>query len=79
MMEQVEISNAAKEVLCLCECFAPEINMKMPENFLLKLKELISQNPKLKEPTFMMVVTATKTAYKTESGVLVVPIGCLKN
>lgn len=42
MMEQVEISNAAKEVLCLCECFAPEINMKMPENFLLKLKELAS-------------------------------------
>ena len=49
------------------------------EEHLLKLKELISQNPKLKEPTFMMVVTATKTAYKTESGVLVVPIGCLKN
>ena len=49
------------------------------EEHLLKLKELISQNPKLKEPTFMMVVTATKTAYKTENGVLVVPIGCLKN
>ena len=42
MMEQVEISNAAKEVLCLCEYFDPEINMKIPENFLLKLKELAS-------------------------------------
>lgn len=41
-MEQVEISNAAKEVLCLCEYFDPEINMKIPENFLLKLKELAS-------------------------------------
>lgn len=49
------------------------------EEHLLKLKDLISQNPKLKEPTFMMVVTATKTAYKTENGILVVPIGCLKN
>lgn len=42
MMEQVEINNAAKEVLCLCEYFDPEINMKIPENFLLKLKELAS-------------------------------------
>ena len=49
------------------------------EEHLLKLKDLISQNPKLKEPTFMMVITATKTAYKTENGILVVPIGCLKN
>lgn len=42
MMEQVEINNAAKEVLYLCEYFDPEINMKIPENFLLKLKELAS-------------------------------------
>ena len=42
MMEQVEISNAAKEVLCLCEYFDPEIVMKIPESFLLKLKELAS-------------------------------------
>jgi len=34
---------------------------------------------KMKEPSFLMVVTATQHAYKRPDGVLVVPIGCLKN
>lgn len=35
---------------------------------------------KMKEPTFLMVVTAIgKYAYRREDGVYVVPIGCLKN
>ena len=42
---------------------------------LLKLKNIID----MREPKFLMVLTATKYAYQREDGVLVVPIGCLKN
>jgi len=49
------------------------------EKHLLELKGLISQNDKLKAPEFMMIVTATDMAYTTESGVHVVPIGCLRD
>lgn len=31
------------------------------------------------KPTFKMVITAGDMAYTTENGVLVVPIGCLKD
>ena len=34
---------------------------------------------KMKEPSFLMVLTATEIAYKRNDGVLVVPIGCLKD
>lgn len=47
---------------------------------LLKLKDLIKENqPKMGVPLFMMVITGTEIAYKTENNVLIVPIGCLKN
>ena len=47
---------------------------------LLKLKNLIKENqPKMGVPLFMMVITGTEIAYKTENNVLIVPIGCLKN
>jgi len=45
---------------------------------LLKLKEKVNTD-KMKEPAFLMIVTGTQTAYKRPDGVLVVPIGCLKN
>ena len=44
---------------------------------LLKLKDLISMN-KLHQPSFLMVLTAGKYAYRRDDGVLVIPIGCLK-
>jgi predicted AAA+ superfamily ATPase len=31
------------------------------------------------EPSFLMVLTATETAFQMENGVCVVPLGCLKN
>ncbi len=37
-MEQVEISNAAKEVLCLCEYFDSEISMKDTRELFIKVK-----------------------------------------
>lgn len=46
---------------------------------LLKLKNKIDGS-KMKEPAFLMVLIGVgKYAYKREDGVLVVPIGCLKN
>ena len=44
------------------------------------LKKLVSKqdNKDLKKPSFLMVLTAGKIAYKREEGVLVVPITCLK-
>ena len=52
---------------------------------LLKIKDLIIKNnmknpkSKLREPDVLMVITGGEFAYKTPEGVLVVPIGCLKD
>ncbi|HOF53885.1 MAG TPA: DUF4143 domain-containing protein [Bacilli bacterium] len=45
-------------------------------NNLQKLKDKINTE-KMNEPSFLMVLTGTKYAYKDESGVWIVPIGCL--
>lgn len=46
---------------------------------LLKLREKIDTD-KMKEPAFMMVLTAaSKYAYRNRDGIFVVPIGCLRN
>jgi len=44
---------------------------------LLMLKEKIDADD-VKEPEFLMILTGTQYAYKRPDGVLVVPIGCLK-
>ena len=46
-------------------------------NHLLKFSKLISKNRK--EPSFLMVVTATEYAYKRKDGVWIVPLACLKD
>ena len=54
--------------------------IKEAEEHLIALRELIRKNqPKIGKPEFLMVITGTNMAYTTESGVMVVPIGCLKN
>lgn len=54
--------------------------IKEAEEHLLTLRNLILDNEtKIGEPEFMMVITGTDMAYTTENGILVVPIGCLKN
>lgn len=54
--------------------------IKEAEEHLLTLKNLILENePKIGEPAFLMVITGTDMAYNTENGVMIVPIGCLKN
>ena len=45
---------------------------------LIKFKENIDVS-KMQEPSFLMVLTATETAFYMENGIWVVPIGCLKN
>ena len=52
---------------------------------LLEIKRLIGEHNRedtqcpIKEPDLMMIITGGEMAYKREDGVLVVPIGCLKN
>lgn len=54
--------------------------IKEAEEHLLTLKNLIKESKDLKqEPEFLMIITGTDIAYTTENGVLVVPIGCLKD
>lgn len=45
---------------------------------LIKLKEKVDTS-RIGEPAFMMVLTGGRYAYKRPDGVLVVPLGCLKN
>lgn len=47
-------------------------------NHLIELREKIDTD-KMKAPAFLMVVTGGEFAYRRKDGVLVVPIGCLKN
>ena len=45
---------------------------------LISFKENID-TAKMQEPSFLMVLTATETAFQMENGVWIVPLGCLKN
>jgi predicted AAA+ superfamily ATPase len=45
---------------------------------LLKLKAKVNTD-KMREPSFLMVLTGGQFAYQRKDGVLIVPIGCLKN
>jgi predicted AAA+ superfamily ATPase len=45
---------------------------------LLKLKEKIDTD-KMREPSFLLVLTGGQYAYRRKDGVYVVPIGCLKD
>ena len=45
---------------------------------LLKLKEKIDAD-KMREPSFLMIITGGQYAFRRKDGIFVVPIGCLKN
>jgi len=45
---------------------------------LLKLKKTIDTES-MNEPSFLMVITGTEHALQLKNGVLIVPLGCLKN
>lgn len=55
-------------------------HIKEGEKHLLELKKLIDANERMRKPEFLMIITGfTDIAYTTENGVMVVPIGCLKD
>ncbi|MCM1155038.1 MAG: DUF4143 domain-containing protein [Roseburia sp.] len=75
----------ADAVICLRDgrWAAVEIKMGSKEiekaaEHLLKLKKKVNTE-KMREPSFLMVLTATELAYRRKDGVYVVPIGCLKD
>ena len=45
---------------------------------LIQLKNKVNTD-KMREPSFLMILTGTEIAYKRDDGVLVIPIGCLKD
>lgn len=58
--------------------------IEMGANQLIELKELIIENneknsEKMKVPDLLIVITGGKIAYRLDNGVLVIPIGCLKD
>lgn len=54
--------------------------LKEAEEHLLELNRLINESKDIKvKPSLLMVITGTDMAYVTTTGVLVVPIGCLKD
>jgi len=61
----VEVKMGAKEIEKAAE------NLKI-------LREKINLD-KMKEPSFLMVLTATELCYQRDDGVYVVPIGCLRD
>lgn len=45
---------------------------------LLKIVDILDTT-RMKEPSFLMVLTGTQYAYQREDGVYVVPVGCLRD
>lgn len=57
--------------------FDDEAIEKACKNLIKFKNKIIGQE--MKEPSFLMVITGTKNAYRREDGVFIVPIDCLKN
>jgi hypothetical protein len=75
----------ADAVICLNDGRWASIEIKLGKReieegakHLIDLKNKINLE-KMKEPSFLMIVTGTEVAYRRDDGVFVVPIGCLKN
>lgn len=52
--------------------------LEAEEHFLILKEAIMSNEPKLGKPEFMMIIVNEQIAYTTKNGILVVPIGCLK-
>ncbi len=60
------------------------VGIQLEDNFDKKAKELLEFRDAVDEkamgsPSFLMILTGTKYVFKREDGILVVPLGCLKN
>jgi predicted AAA+ superfamily ATPase len=60
----IEVKTGTKEIELACE-------------HLTKLRNTVNTD-KMREPSFLMVLTGTELAYRRKDGVYIVPIGCLK-
>lgn len=69
--------NNGKRAAIEIKLFDDEAIEKACKNLIKFKNNIISQ--KMKEPSFLMVITGTKNAYRREDGVFIVPIDCLKN
>lgn len=79
-LECDEVAHFDNGKYCLIETkIGSEKSIEEAEKHLLELKDLIEKNDRLRKPEFLMIITNTKMAYTTKNGILVVPIGCLKN
>ena len=79
-LECDEVAHFDNGKYCLIETkLGSESSIEEAEKHLLELESLIIRNPRLRKPEFLMIITNTKMAYTTKNGILVVPIGCLKN
>lgn len=75
-----EVAHFDNGKYCLIETkIGSEKSIDEAEKHLLELEKLIKENGRLRKPEFLMIITNTKMAYTTKNGVLVVPIGCLKD
>jgi predicted AAA+ superfamily ATPase len=61
----VEVKTGAKEI-------------EIAAGHLLKLREKINTD-KMREPSFLMILTGTELAYRRKDGVYIIPLGCLKD
>ncbi len=75
----------ADAVICLRDGRWAPIEIKLGKKaieegakHLIELKNKINTT-KMKEPSFLLIVTGTEVAYRRDDGVFVVPLGCLKN
>ncbi len=79
-LECDEVAHFDNGKYCLIETkIGSEKSIDEAEKHLLELENLIKENGRLRKPEFLMIITNTKMAYTTKNGVLVVPIGCLKD
>ena len=79
-LECIKVAHFDNGKYCLIETkIGSEKSIEEAEKHLLELKDLIEKNDRLRKPEFLMIITNTKMAYTTKNGILVVPIGCLKN
>ena len=62
----------------LIECKLGKTKIEEGAQNLLKVNKLIEANDKIRNPSFLAVLTGGKIAYTRKDGVKVIPIGCLR-
>lgn len=74
------VEKAPEKVRALMRSLARNVSTEF-ESAAANLKKLVQRVnvDKMREPSFLMILTATEYAYKREDGIYVVPLGCLRH